>query len=183
MLEQTKIAKRYVNSLFSGLTTKKDSDAVVKDINDLAAMIAASSDLQSFIKSPLISADDQKAGMKKLATKAKLSTPVFNLLMVMADNRRLSLLPAVATEMHAYLAKESGTVPVAVATARALTATDQKKIATEIKGALGCDIAMQTYVDETLIGGVVIQIESTLIDGSIKTKLDKLERELTNKAA
>jgi F-type H+-transporting ATPase subunit delta len=182
-LEQVKIAKRYVNSLFAGLTTKKDMDAVAKDIADLGAMINGSTDLQNFTKSPLVSVTDHKDGMAKLAKKAKFSTPVSNLLSVMADNRRLNILPTLVSETQNYLAKQSGTVPVAIATARALSATDQKKIGADIKKAVGQDIAMQAYVDETLIGGMVIQIESTLIDGSIKSKLDKLERDLTRKVA
>ncbi len=182
-LQNTKIAKRYVNSLFASLDKKSDEASVSKDVADLSAMISASTDLQNFIKSPLLSVEQHKAGIEKLAKKAKLSKPVTNLLMIMAENRRLHILPVIAFETQSYMAKQSGTVPVMIATARELSAADQKKIGADIKKAVGADVSMQTYVDETLIGGVVIQIESTLIDGSIKTKLDKLERELTNKAA
>jgi F-type H+-transporting ATPase subunit delta len=182
-LESTKIAKRYVGSLFSALTKKTDIKNVAADMNDLSAMISNSPELQNFIKSPLLSAEQHKAGLEKLAKKAKFSEAVTNLLMILADNRRLNILPVIAYEVENYLAKESGTVPVMVATARKLSAADQKKIGADIKKAVGQDIAMQNYVDETLIGGVVVQVESTLIDGSIKTKLDKLERELTSKAA
>lgn len=182
-LEQTKIAKRYVNSLFEALTTKKDSTAVAKDIADLGAMVSTSTDLQNFINTPLLSVEQQKAGVEALAKKAKFATPVYNLLIVMAENRRLSILPAIVRETESYLAKQSGTVPVAVATARKLSAADQKKIGADIKAVLGKEILMQAYVDESLIGGMVVQVESTLIDGSIKSKLDKLERDLTNKVA
>ncbi len=182
-LERTKIAKRYVVSLFSALKTKAEAKAVAKDMADLSAMIAAADDLQNFIKTPLLSISDHKSGIEKLAKKAKFSTPVTNLLIIMAENRRLNLLPVVCHEVENYLAKDSGTVPVMIATARKLSAADQKKLTTDIQKAIGQDISMQAYVDETLIGGVVVQVESTLIDGSIKTKLDKLERELTSKAA
>jgi F-type H+-transporting ATPase subunit delta len=101
----------------------------------------------------------------------------------MAKNRRLSVLPTIVRETESYLAKQSGTVPVAVATARKLNAADQKKIGADIKAVLGKEILMQAYVDESLIGGMVVQVESTLIDGSIKSKLDKLERDLINKVA
>ena len=172
-----------MNSLFASVTAKKDVTEVAKDIYDLGNMIAGSAEFQNFIKTPLLSKNQQKAGLEKLAKKAKFSTFVSNLLMILAENRRLNILPAIVHETENYMAKQSGTVPVKIATARKLSAADQKKLATDIKNAVGSDVVMQTYVDESLIGGVVIQIESTLIDGSIKTKLDKLERELTNKAA
>ncbi len=183
-LEQTKIAKRYVNSLFEALSTKKDADAAAKDIVDLGAMIASSTELQNFIKTPLLSIEQQKAGVSALAKKAKLSAAVANLLVVMAENRRLPILPLLVRETESFLAKQSGTVPVAIATARPLSAADKKKVSADIKAALGKDVIMQAYVDESLIGGMVVQVESTLIDGSVKSKLDKLERDLArNKAA
>jgi len=182
-LDHKKIAKRYVNSLFTSLTKKTESAGVAKDMNDLGAMINASPEFQSFIKSPLLAKSAQKSGVEALAKKAKLSKPVANLLSVLVENRRLNVLPAIITITHEYMAAESGIIPVTVSTARQLTATDQKKISTQLKTLTGKDIEMHAYVDETLIGGVVIQVESTLIDGSIKTKLDKLERELTKKVA
>lgn len=182
-LQQTKIAKRYVNALFASVTTKTEIATMSKDIADVMSMVNASTNFQTFIKSPLLSVNQHKAGIEKLAKKAKLSKPVTNLLMILAENRRLNVLPAISHEVENYLAKESGTVPVRVATARALSAADQKKLGADLKAAIGNDISMQTFVDESLIGGIVLQVESTLIDGSIKTKLDRLERQLTSKAA
>lgn len=178
-LAARKIAKRYVKSMFDGVSTKTESASIAKDMADLGAMIRQSSELFDFIKSPLYSKDTQNATVSALAKKAKFSKMVANLLSVLVENRRLHILPAVVLETEAYLAKQSGVVPVAVATARKLSATDQKNIQTQIKAVLGKDIIMQSYVDESLIGGLVIQVESTLIDGSIKTKLEKLERKLT----
>lgn len=182
-LNQTKIAKRYVNALFAALSKDSEVKAVAKDMADLSAMVDGSQDLQYFISSPLLAVDSQKKGIEKLATKAKLSKQVTNLLLLLVENRRLSLLPVIANETEAYLAKQSGTIPVTISTARALSATDQKKIGSDIKAVLGQDIIMQAYVDESLIGGIVVQVESTLIDGSLKSKLDKLERDLTSKVA
>lgn len=182
-LTTSKIAKRYVQSLFSALEKKSDVEIAAKDMRDLGKMIEGSSDLRTFISSPLLQQDAQSEGVKALAKKAKLSKAVTNLLEVMVRNRRLNVLPAVVFETENYLAKQSGVVPVMVSTARPLAATDQKKIQTELKSVLGKDILMQTYVDESLIGGLVVQVESTLIDGSIKTKLDRLERKLVGSMA
>lgn len=180
---QIKIAKSYVNALFDAVTTKKDMAAIASDMLDISNMISHSLELQTFLKSPLLSIDDHKVGLEKLAKKAKLSKPVTNMMMVMAANRRMSLLGLVAEEAQNYINRQSGTIPVEVTTANKLTAADQKKIATDLKNALGQDIVMQAYIDETLIGGVVIKAGSTLIDGSVRSKLDQLQRELLNKAA
>ena len=182
-LASRKIAKRYVNSLFADVSKKAEIDSIAKDMSDLGAMIQNSAELNAFLKSPLHSVDTQMDVIVALAKKAKLSAQVSSLLTLLVKNRRLNVLPAIVFETQEYLAKLSGTVPVSVATARALSATDQKKIQTQIKAVLGKDVIMQSYVDESLIGGLVIQVESTLIDGSIKTKLDKLERQLVGKAA
>lgn len=182
-LDSKKIAKRYVLSLFHDVTKKKDIDSIAKDMNDLRAMIESSSDLQAFLKSPLHSRAVQEKTIESLANKAKLSSRVSNMLILLAQKGRLSILVSVIEESYAHLDRLSNVVPVNVATARTLSAADQKKIQSDIKKALGRDIAMQSYIDENLIGGIVIQIESTLIDGSIKTKLDRLEREMVARAA
>jgi len=182
-LETVKIAKRYVKALFSSFTKKTDSNAVAKDMADLGAMIATSPDLQKFIKTPLLSQEQQAKGVEKLSKKAKFSKLTENFLLVLVENRRLHVLPAIVQETQNYLAQQSGTVPVMIATARKLSAVDQKKVSADIRAAIGQDIAVQAYVDESLIGGMVVQVESTLIDGSLKTKLDKLERELSGQKA
>lgn len=182
-LEAKKIAKRYVISLFSGFTKDTDISKAEKDINDLGAMVNVSDDLRVFITSPLLSKQQQSEGIAALAKKAKLTESVSNFLQLLVENRRLHLLPAIVAETESYLADQSGIVPVQVATARKLTAADQKKIQSDIKATLGQNVIMQTYIDESLIGGVVVQIGSTLIDGSIKHKLDKLERDLVKSGA
>lgn len=182
-LEQIKIAKRYVNSLFESITKKTDQSAIAKDMKDLGAMIAASADLQNFIKTPLLSVDQHQIGIENLAKKAKFSRPVTNLLVLLAQKRRLNILPTIVAQVDAYLAELSGVVPVSIATARKLSAADQKKITGDIKAVVGKDINVTAYVDESLIGGMVIQVESTLIDGSLKTKLEKLERDLVGQKA
>lgn len=180
ILTQRKIAKRYVNSLFAGITTKTESTATAKNIAELGNMITESKELRDFIASPLHSKTTQGAVVTDLAKKAKFNDSVKNLLLLLVENRRLNILPTIVSETETYLAEQSGTVPVSIATARKLTAADQKNIQSQITAVIGKDVIMQTYVDESLIGGIVVQVESTLIDGSIKTKLDKLERQLTS---
>lgn len=182
-LEQSKIAKRYVYSLFSELKTTKESNQVAKDLHDIGQMLNLSEDLQLFIKSPLLSEAQHIKGIEKLAGKAKFSLAVSNLLRLLAENRRLPILPHIVWEADKYMTKRSGVVPVMIASARKLPPTEQNKIKSEIKKSLKQDVTIQCYVDETLIGGLIIQVESTLIDGSLKTKLDKLERDLTSARA
>lgn len=182
-LEQIKVAKRYVKALFSAITKDSDIKNIAKDTADLRSMVTGSADLQAFIQSPLLSKANQMAGVEALAAKAKLSPIMTRFLKTLCDKRRLNILPVVIEQIGSYLSAQEGTVPVAVATARALSAADQKKIQTQIKDALGRDIIMQAYIDESLIGGMVLQVKSTLIDGSIKTKLEKLERQLVKKSA
>lgn len=182
-LDSKKIAKRYVQSLFADLPKKSDVDVIAKDVNDLYAMIQNSEELREFLKSPLHSKTVQKNAIGALAAKAQFSKRMVAFLELLAQNGRLNILPSAMQEAYAYLDKLSNVVPVHVATARNLSAADQKKIQGEIKKALGRDVMMQAYVDESLIGGIVIQVESTLIDGSVKTKLDRLERQMVGKAA
>jgi len=177
-LTAKKIARRYVQSLFAALDKKSDVEVAARDIRDIGNMIANSSEFRIFISSPLIGQDVQFRVIKTLAERAKLSKSVIGLLQILVKNRRLNILPSVVLETENYLAEQSGVVSVMVSTARPMDGADQKRIQTELKAVLGKDIIMQSFVDESLIGGLVVQMGSTLIDGSIKTKLDRLERKL-----
>ncbi len=181
--EHIKIASRYVSSLFQVVETKKDRDSVAKDLQDLDAMLADSEALRHFINSPVLSESDQINAVTALAKKAKFSSYTQNLLNILLENRRLSVLPSVISEAMSYLNEQSGILPVSVTTARKLTDTEAKTLQKDIQQAVGQDVSLKTQIDEALIGGVVVQLGSTLIDGSIKAKLDKIERQLTQKAA
>jgi F-type H+-transporting ATPase subunit delta len=169
------IAARYATALFELAKEDKGLKALEADADALAAALAASPDLAAMIASPVISRDEQGAAIAAIAQKMKLSPLTANTLALMAQNRRLFVLPQLVTDVLARIAAEKGEVTAEVTSAAALSADQAKKLAATLKARVGKDVKLKTAVDETLIGGLVVKLGSTMIDTSVKAKLAALQ--------
>ena len=127
------------------------------------------------IASPVITREEQAAAIGALAKKMKLSALTANTLALMAENRRLFVLPQLAADLSARIAAEKGEVTAEVTSAAALSADQAAKLAASLKAKVGKQVKLKTAVDESLIGGLVVKLGSTMIDTSVKSKLAALQ--------
>lgn len=169
------IAARYATALFELAKEDKGLKALEADADALGAALAASPDLAAMISSPVISRDEQGAAIAAIAKKMKLSALTTNTLALMAQNRRLFVLPQLVADVLARIAAEKGEVTAEVTSAAALSADQAKKLAATLKARVGKDVKLKTAVDESLIGGLVVKLGSTMIDTSVKSKLAALQ--------
>ena len=97
-----------------------------------------------------------------------------NLIRVLAENRRLSLLPEIAAVYEIYKAEEESTLEAEIISAFQVADAQRDKIAEALKGKLGRTVNLTCKIDKSLLGGAVIRAGDMVIDGSVKSKLDKL---------
>ena len=169
------IAARYATALFDLAKEEKGLKALEADVDALDAALTLSPDLLAMILSPIVSRDEQFAAIGAIAAKMKLSTYVASTLQLMASKRRLFVVPNLLVDLRARIAAEKGEVTAEVTSAAALTADQAKKLSATLKASVGKDVKLKTAVDETLIGGLVVKLGSTMIDTSIKSKLAALQ--------
>ena len=101
-------------------------------------------------------------------------------LTVLADNHRLALLPEIAALFDELKADAERVVKANVTSAKTLDAAELNQLRTALKKRFDREVEITTQIDESLIGGVVINTGDIVIDGSIKTKLARLHASLTN---
>ncbi|HSF65232.1 MAG TPA: F0F1 ATP synthase subunit delta [Paracoccaceae bacterium] len=171
----TGIAARYAAALFELAAEAKALPALEKDIDALEAALAASADLRDLIASPVYSREDQARAVAAVAAKMKLSTLTANTLALMAGKRRLFVLPQLVVTVRDRIAAHKGEVTAEVTSAAALTPAQAADLAATLKANFGKDVKLKTAVDETLIGGLVVKLGSTMIDTSIRSKLAALQ--------
>ncbi|MEL7027057.1 MAG: F0F1 ATP synthase subunit delta [Pseudomonadota bacterium] len=169
------IASRYATALFELAKEGNDLGTLEKDTDALAAAVADSNDLGAFIHSPIYTREDQEKAIGAVAEAMKLGPMVVNTLKLMAQKRRLFVLPALVRELGELIAAEKGEVTAEVTSAKKLTAAQQKKLAATLKKSVGKDIKINLAVDESLIGGLVVRVGSQMIDTSIRSKLAALQ--------
>jgi F-type H+-transporting ATPase subunit delta len=169
------IAARYAAALFDLAKDAGALKALEADAEALTAALAASPELAAMIASPVISRSEQGAAMAAVAAKMGLSTLTANTLALMADKRRLFVLPHFLTQLAARIAEEKGEITAQITSATALSAAQSKKLAETLKAKVGKTVKLNTTVDETLIGGLIVKLGSTMIDTSVKAKLAALQ--------
>jgi len=172
------VSRRYASGWLAAAKDKAALQAAKADADSLQSMLDNSPEFHTFVTSPLISQADQTKAMQAIAQKAQFDATTVSFLSVLVDNRRLPALGNILESFQQLLATESGEVQASVTSA---TKLDQQKvidISSQISKKLGKNVQVETHIDPSLIGGLVIRVGSTMIDDSIKTKLDRLARRM-----
>jgi F-type H+-transporting ATPase subunit delta len=169
------IAGRYAQALFEIAKEENGLKALEADADALGAALAASPELSDMIASPVVARDDQARAMAAVAAKMGLSVTTANTIALMASKRRLFVLPQLVADLKARIATEKGEVTAEVTSASVLSADQAAKLAASLKAKVGKDVKLNTTVDESLIGGLIVKLGSTMIDTSVKAKLAALQ--------
>ncbi|KAA2283270.1 F0F1 ATP synthase subunit delta [Arenimonas fontis] len=142
-----------------------------------AAQAASVPEAQAAIGHPLAATAD----LVELLTPPGDADPEFRqFLAVLAENRRLALLPEIAGLYEQLRAEAERVVKARVTSARPLAADELEKLRASLRNRFGREIDLATAVDESLIGGAVIDAGDVVIDGSLRTKLARLGAALAN---
>ncbi|WP_432450549.1 F0F1 ATP synthase subunit delta [Aliiroseovarius marinus] len=174
----TGIAQRYATAIFDLAKEGKKLKAVEADVAAIDAALADSGDLVNLINSPVYTRDEQGAAIAAIAKKMKLSPMVANALGLMAQKRRLFVLPQLMAALRGLIAEDKGEVTAEVTAAKAMTKAQQDKLAKALKATIGKDVNINMAVDENLIGGLVVKVGSRMIDTSVRSKLDALQNSM-----
>jgi len=169
------IAGRYAQALFELAKEAGALKALESDASALAEVLTESPELAAMIASPIVGKGEQSAAMAAVAAKMGLSTLTQNTLALMAQKRRLFILPQLVQDLKARIAKEKGEVMAEVTSATVLTAGQREALVATLKANFGKDVKLNTTVDESLIGGLIVKLGSTMIDTSVKAKLAALQ--------
>ncbi len=169
------IASRYAQAMFE---LAKDENAVASleaDAIAIEAALKASPELSEMIASPIVGRDEQASAIAAIAAKMGLSALSANTLALMASKRRLFVVPQLVANLKLRIADEKGEMTADVVAASPLSAAQSKKLAATLKASVGKDVKLNTSVDESLIGGLIVKLGSVMIDTSVKSKLAALQ--------
>ncbi|CUH52349.1 F0F1 ATP synthase subunit delta [Shimia sp. R11_0] len=169
------IAERYAAAVFEIAQENNALSELEGSLEGLSAALADSEDLRNLIHSPLISRDEQGAAIAAVAQKMGVQDVLVNVLSLMAQKRRLFVLPQLIEHLQAMIAEHKGEVTADVTTAKALTKTQSEKLAKTLAARIGKDVKINATVDESLVGGLVVKVGSKMIDTSIRSKLASLQ--------
>ena len=182
MASETVIAERYAKALIETAREAGCLDQVEADINALATMLGDSDDLRRVMHNPLYAAESRRNALDALGQKAGFQKHTIHFLKVLVDNRRLSNVNAIIEAVRNARATERGELNAKVSAAQALDASTQQQLANQLTKGLGRSVNLDTAVDESLLGGLVVTVNSVMVDDSVASKLARLKSAMQNRA-
>lgn len=175
MSELTTVARPYAKAAFDFALEQGQLDKW-QEMLQFAALVAENDEVQGFIHSSL--ATNKIADTFIAICDKQLDQHGQNFIRVMADNKRLGALSAVYQGFLELRAEHESVKEVFVTSATELTKAQETKIANAMKAKLNSEVRIVTQVDSSLIAGVIIRYDDTVIDGSSKGQLNRLSQEL-----
>jgi F-type H+-transporting ATPase subunit delta len=172
MAELRTLARPYAKAAFQA-ASETSSVQLWADQLTLLGSISAEAKVADAISSSTIDAATQVSTLTNLAGD-DLGVAVNNFLHVLASNKRLLLLPSIAELFAELKADLERSVEVNISTAFALDSAVETKLTEALKNKLQRDIRVNTNIDKSLLGGVVVRAGDIVIDGSIKGRIAKL---------
>jgi F-type H+-transporting ATPase subunit delta len=170
------IAERYATAILELAQEENAVPQVERDLLSLESAMAASPDLRRLVRSPIFGRADQAKGMRAVLGQIGASQLTTRFVLVLASKRRLFVLANIIRTFARRLARLRGEVDAKVTSARALSEGEAAELKAAIKAQLGREPRLDTRVDPSLLGGLVVQVGSRMIDTSLRTKLGGIHR-------
>ena len=170
----TGLAGRYAAALYELAESANKLDKVAEDLRSMGAMIQESADLGRVLNSPVLSRKEQADAIVAVCDKAGMDELTKNFAGTVAQNRRLFALGSMIKAFLDELSRRRGEATAEIVSAKELSDAQLKAVSDVLKKAVGTKVAIETNVDESLLGGVIVKVGSRMIDTSLKTKLQQL---------
>lgn len=181
--ENALLASRYVGALYGLAEQDGVVDELLADMFILRDLWKESAEWRFVATNPRFSNEFVCAAAEQVARIAEVEKLTANFLSVVAQNRRLKLIPLIVDYFIDEVSKRRGEYRADVRTARPLSDEQREKLASLLAKATGGKVRLVMAEDPSIIGGLTVKIGSKFVDASVKTKLDRLEHILRETSA
>lgn len=178
MAEASTLARPYAKAVYEFAVDHNSLDGW-SNMLGTAAEAVGHEEMKEFLSSPRVTAEQQAETVIEVCGN-KINEKAANLVRILAENKRLSLIPDVRRLFEELRAEAQRTVDVTVTTAYDLDDAVVEKLKETLGRKLDREVTLSSRIDQSLLGGVVIRAGDTVIDGSVKGKLAKLAQAINS---
>jgi F-type H+-transporting ATPase subunit delta len=173
-MRDTTIAKNYAEALLELARRAEDPAGWGKLMRDVANGMQEDVTVQRFLESPKVS-EQQKNEVFFQAFGDRVPRHFLRFLQTLVRKRRQMLIPQIATEYDKLLDIHEGRLHANVTVAREASAADATRIAEQLSRVMGKNVVPHMNVNPAILGGVVVKISDTVMDGSVRRRLARLK--------
>jgi len=174
------IARVYAEALFDVARDKGKLDEIHEQLGQVAEAIADNRDLQVFLFSPYFSSSEKREGISRVVSGA--DPELVNFLELLAEKHRMPAIFRIRRRFDEMWAKEERRLEVKLTSAVDLPPDLVEEVGKQIEKQTGQTIELETDVDETVLGGIVLQVGNMVLDASVRNKLERLRKEVAKAA-
>jgi F-type H+-transporting ATPase subunit delta len=172
------LVSRYAKALLH-LANKHDQAEPVRDeLKGLGEVLQASPTFKALIADPAISEGVRQSLLSKTFGGGRVSPIMMNFLGLLNSKNRLNLLPELIDVYQDLLEEQLGNVEVDVTVSQRLSPEQLETVRLRVSAALKRNAVVHQYVDEAIIGGLVLRVQDKLIDASVRHQLESMRRQL-----
>lgn len=171
-------ANRYAKVLLDISKADKSDAKVGESLSELSSAFGESDNLYKTLLNPMYPIENRLNIVAEIASKISAGKSVTNLLSSLVENRKIRLIEPISDAYQSLLDADAGRLNVTVESATALTADAKKSITDKLKAETKKDIILTATENKDLIGGIVIRVGNTILDGSLKTQLKNINERL-----
>lgn len=176
-MRDTTIARNYAEALLALARKANALDAWEATFHAVADAVQSDARLTNFLAAPQVAATDKKRVLEQ-AFGTALPRPMLRFLQKLVDNRRQMLIPEISVEFANLVDAAAGRVHAQVTLAREVSDADRAAIAAQLSQRLGKTVVPHVSVNPAILGGVIVKVGDTVMDGSVRKRLATLRSRL-----
>jgi len=157
-----------------------DPRSTLQEAQSVAGLAAESKDLREVWETPSIAATQKRAVLDAIAARENISRPVRNFLAVLIDHRRINFLAPIVEQLEQEINRRLGIVEAQITSARELGDSERQALESQVERLTGKKVQARYMQDASILGGAVVRVGSTIYDGSVKGKLERLKEALSH---
>lgn len=179
MIQQS-IARRYARALFESVGS--EFERAGRELAGVAGAFEESPEVVAVFTSPQVERSARQEALERIIAAGNFHPMVANTLRLMSDRDRLAELPMLARMFGELVDERAGRIRATLTSAQPLPEAMVRDIEAALGEATQKQVAVRTELDARLLGGVVATVGNVVYDGSLRTQLESLRRELTSRA-
>jgi F-type H+-transporting ATPase subunit delta len=162
------------------LDTHLDTDRSIAELRAIASLLVESSDLRRVWENPAIPADQKRRVLDVIAERDGVSKQTRNLVAVLIDHRRIHFLEPIIRQLEKELDARLGFAEAQITSARLLGDAEKQEFETQVGKLTGKKVRAHYDEDQSLLGGAIVRVGSTIYDGSVKGRLERMREKISS---
>ena len=176
------VANRYARAIFELGVETDELAPITEQLRRFAQVYAGSAELRAVLDNPIIEQDKRDGVLADVSARLGLMGNALNLVKLLASRKKLRIVPEIARRLDRLSDEKEGVVRATVTSALPMPESFYQQLVSELESATARKIVLERREDSTLIAGFVTRIGDNTIDGSLRGRLNEIERQLIGQA-